>query len=585
MTPPSVALALIPSAPSLAQAAYDGRQIIATWQWPGGATGANVKTGYHLVLTTDTSLPLPSALIPAADMAIAVAASATVAPTSVNGPYGPRFALPTGQPTITSVDYDGNSAEVGWTRVMRATGYIISVVTASATDPVAHRTAAAGATRTRFAVAITDTSKSYNVVVQAVVNESSGPCSGAVALFQPGFYFSTTPELPCLFLAPTLALAPAAMTAYLPDIGPVIGLPIAPQHDSDPAPFTLAANLDAATKLAFPYTLTIANLALAFTPSRADLAGLYGTLLTTAANNGATPWGIFQLQQVIARLMPQTFAETLFYSYGMLSTDQYADLRPGMILRVAFSEFDLVGSNKPPAWAVGYAGGAVVDYEVGDYHDPLAAGGWLVGFDAFLGWLTAAGTITIPQPTTENPPPIGAAFRESGAADAADLFFSTFRQPFYRLFFPANLQATTPAAEALTANQFTIAAASTYAAITSATTAPTADVAVAYFRGRAVLKLCIRVIINGVEEIVPVGTTVGNLLDRVARRPPRAAIALRGFSLERPLGPAVLDPALYDVSASYRVRFDWKTLATFDGQRDALSLPLLHGDRVTIGLQ
>src|SRR6185437_14897813 len=108
------------------------------------------------------------------------------------------------------------------------------------------------------------------------------------------------------------------------------------------------------------------------------------------------------------------------------------------------------------------------------------------------------------------------------------------------------------------------AAAAKWHEIDAATAAPGGGVHVAYFRGRAVLRACIRVEVDGAGHVVPVGTTVGNLLDRVARRPPPAPLALRGVRLYRapaPVllpGPAVLGSDLgYDAAAMSRVRLDW----------------------------
>ena len=174
---------------------------------------------------------------------------------------------------------------------------------------------------------------------------------------------------------------------------------------------------------------------------------------------------------------------------------------------------------------------------------------------------------------------------ESGATEAADLFFPDFRQPFYRLFFPPSLQETTPPAQPLTAQQFTLAAAGTWPAISSANPwpSPAQGVKVAYFRGRAVVKLAIRVVVNGVEEVVPIGTTVGNVLDRLGRRPPSTSVGLRGVTLERSLGPAVFNPNVpYDAGDGLRVRLDWDQLLVFGAPYDATSLPHLHGDRLTI---
>jgi hypothetical protein len=525
--------------------------------------------------STATRLVLPHPLMPGADLAAAVAPA--------GGPYGPQFQLPTAQPAVARVEFNGSSLLVEWTPAPGATGYVVSVLAAGATTPTAQARTGPGEAQARFPVTA-DTAKTYTVVVQAAVNGNAGPPSTPRNIFEAGFFVGTPNGVLCLFPASTLALQPAPSTVYLPNIGALTGLPIAPKKEDAPtAPFTLEANADPASQATYPYKLTIANDACIFTADvvRADLQNLYRKLLTLAEKAGATPWGVMTLQQVIARLMPQTFAETLYYSYGF-STAGSIDLRPGAILRVAFSDYQQISGTTPPNWAIGYGGSAVIDYEICDFIDD-AGQAWLVGFDAFLAKLAAAGLLSADAPETLQPPPIGPAFAESGGAEAADFLFPAFRQPFYRLFIPPKLQKANPPSEPKTAAQFAIAAAGAFGDLDTATTSPTATVAVAYFRGRAVLKVGIRVIVNGVEQVVPVGTTVGNLLDRLACRPPSAAIELRGVTLERPLGPAVLDPGIpFDAGSRYAVHLSWKSLATLAPPRDGLCLPLLHGDRLTI---
>jgi hypothetical protein len=429
----------------------------------------------------------------------------------------------------------------------------------------------------RLAVRLPDTTSAWQLAVQPLLGASSGPAA-RVPLFTPGLYLRADGQ-PRLFRAATPALQPQPLSAYLPQIGPLSGLPL-PDTPSD-APLRIVANDDPASRASFPYRLAIDGAALDFSggePIRAAVWGASETLLARAEANGATPWGIVQLQQAISRLLPQTFAETLLYAYGLSPTTGTADLRPGMVLRVAAGDFELMPSNRPPAWAQGYAGGAVADYEIADYLDATprpADAPWLLGFDAYLSWLCANGALTVPPPQLDST-------LQSGAADAADLYWPLFRQPFYRLFTPVELQSATPPAVAQTRQQFTLAAAATHRLISGAGPVSSPGVAVAYFRGRAVVRLLIGVVVDGETRLVPIGTTVGNLLDRLARRPPRATTALRGLALERGNGPVVLDPSRYAAGDGLPVALAYGGLATFD-RRDALSLPLLHGDRLTLG--
>lgn len=587
-------------APALGAAVFDGATLTATVTAPGG--GAPAPDRYEVELLRDgvavqrATLPPPASGRP---LTLTVAATVErgggalqLAVRAASGvAVGPAATAPAllATPAIDHVDYDGLTVRVAWQGVAGASGYHASVVAAGQSRPAAQDDAGADARALRFPVNLPDTTSDWQVAVHARVGDAGGGPAASAPLFSRGLYLRTDGQ-PRLFHAGSLARVPVALTAYLPEIGPLTRLPI-PDPLPPPAtpPFAIVANVDPRSRTAFPYCLQIAGAALDFSSGaaiRADVRSAYDALLTLAEQRGATPWGIVQLQQVIARLLPQTFAETLLYAYGLTPSGASADLRPGLVLRVASAAFDLMPSNRPPAWSSGYAAGATADYEIGDYLDAApqpANATWLLGFDAFLSWLTANGALTVPSPQSGSGGVASAAdFAQSGAADAADLYYPSFRQPFYRLFVPSQLQAATPPAVALTARQFTLAAAATHALIAGAGPAPSPGVAVAYFRGRTVVKLAVRVVVDGEQQLVPVGTTVGNVLDRFGRRPPRAATALRGLRLERSLGPAVLDPAAYDAGASAPVRLDFDGLATFD-RRDALSLPLLHGDRLTLG--
>jgi hypothetical protein len=203
--------------------------------------------------------------------------------------------------------------------------------------------------------------------------------------------------------------------------------------------------------------------------------------------------------------------------------------------------------------------------------------------DSFVAMLTASGAMAISPPAT-----IPATGASAGVADAADLFFPRFPNPFYRLFFPGQLENPTGAGSTSTAANFALASAANFTALSSSTPSPGATTPVAYFRGRAVLRLMIRIRVNGVEVVVPLGTTVGNVLDRYGVRPPATKIQLTGVTLERASGPglAVLGPSppppplTYDSATRRRVRLDWSTMATYGGPADATNLPLLHGDRM-----
>ena len=580
---PGASVPLLGTAPTITRALTDPVAGTSTLTWAAltGVTGYVVQryvggqpTGQPIEVTSATcSLPAPAVN---ADQAVTVSAYTDNAGVRVTGPSSPLFPLPTTQPAILGVDFNGTTAAVSWHPAAGATGYVVSVLQSGATQPIAQAAVGASVSRAVVAVTIADKTKACTVVVQAQADASSGPPSAPEPLFSPGLFLSTDPasvKAPYLYPGRTLELAPADTTIHLPDLGlgsPVRNLPLTE------GAFTLAASANAT----FPYTVTIPGTSAAWTfgpaPIREQLQADWVGFLTAAEAAGVVPWGIAALQQAVSRAMPQTFQETLYYAYGLDTVAGHADLRPGMVLRVAFGDYVNVGGTPTSPWLDGYTGGPVVDYEVGSY---LGSGGWRVGFDAFVAQLVAAGALVVTAPQSAPSQQAGA-----GVADSADLFYPGFLQPFFRLFFPSVLASPTGIGSVVVPSGFALAAAPTFAALTTTVNYPAAGNTVAYFRGRSVVKLCVRISVNGVDEVVPIGTTVGNLLERYAQRPPGAAVGLDGLVLERAAGPVVPDAtARFEVGRTRRVRFDWGNQAVYGPAREALSLPLLHGDRLTIG--
>ncbi len=208
-----------------------------------------------------------------------------------------------------------------WTPVAGATGHRVAVVADGRAEPLAQADAPAGADALRLAVRLPDTTSAWQLAVQPLLGASSRPPAHA-PLFAPGLYLRSDGQ-PRVFRAATPALQPQATSAYLPEIGPLTSLPL-PDAPAD-APLRIVANDDGASRAAFPYRLAIGGAALDFSsgePIRAAVWSASETLLARAEAAGATPWGIVQLQQAISRLLPQTFAETLLYAYGLSPSDR-----------------------------------------------------------------------------------------------------------------------------------------------------------------------------------------------------------------------------------------------------------------------
>jgi len=570
-----------------------------SWAALAGAPGyrLGLPGGQQLDLTTTSTTLTPAQLANGGHPALVTLRSAgVVSGCTLIGPASAPFALATTPVPELLVDYDGATLSARWSAVAESQSYRVSVLkTVSGTTSVDQAfTSTSGVLEQSWAYVPASPDAALQVVVQAnqpVLGASNiGPSGRARVLYQSAFIPSTaaaSTSFPHLLPAQALGTAlngsaPASdLTLYLPQIGKtgsLSGLPITQ------GPFTLAA----ASGNSYPYSLAIASSGadspwtFDTQPVRSGLLLAYVAFLQALETAGAAAWGIIAVQDALARVMPQTFEESLYYGFG-LSFPSIAtgvtlgsvDLRPGMILRVAASPFQTISSSSSDLkWSNGYVAGPTVDYAVGQFVD--SSGVISTGWDSFIGQLVSGGALSV------NPPPSHATTQQmGGVADAADLYFPTFITPFYRLFSPSSLASASDPAVTTTTNNFTLAAAASFTALNSASNVPGGTVPVAFFRGRAVPKACLRVTLDGTPLVVPVGTTVANLLAQAGRMPVPAALPVNGVRVLRGLGAAVLDPTAALGTAAWPLRLDWTGLGNYAPGWTPLSLPLLPGDAVT----
>lgn len=593
------ALNVLVKAPSMTKALTDPFTALATLTWStvAGATGYRVRIGDAVYSSTTNSLDLQEKL--SADAAIAATITATILENncSITGPASAQYPLPTGVPELTDLSCDGVSITASWTPVPNASAYRILLTQGTTLTDSNQVPATNGTSDVSVALPTAlDATKTYSVKVQACFPDGSsftGPGSDSLPLFSPGFFLSTAKastaypySYPATMLSTVSAttLVGETIALYVPQIataGSLTGLPFTK------GAFTLAANTAPA---AYPYKLTIASGGDAWsfgaTPVRTALQKSYLEFLLAVEKAGAAPWGVLMLQEAIARILPSTFQESLYYAYGMNFSSEYydpipalipgsVDLRPGMILRVAADVYRTVPGTQQPILDNGYSAMAFQDYEIGSHQD---SNGFRIGFGAFITELVANNCLSVTPPYSPGGNLV------SGVADGADLYYPGFAGgPFFRLFVPSALPPANDLVSTESPDNFCIASASTFDVLTMTTNAvQNLNVPPAVFRGRSVVRVCIRVSLDGASVVVPVGTTVRNLLEGAGRTPAIAPAHLNGLRLERALGPVVTDPnAPLNVASSYPVRFDWKTSGAYGAGWNGLSLPLLPGDRVS----
>jgi hypothetical protein len=580
-------------------------QCTMTWTGPASATSYRLDFGNGIVTQESSTYNFNEALPDGVDLTVAITPLATPTGQSIIGPTTVHR-LPTLRASVTQVSFSASamSATGSWDALPGATGYRVALMASAGgtLTEIANTTVAAGVTQATLAFpsgyTLVSTTQ-YQFLVQGVWGGDRGLQANQPSIFTEGFYLSSSAAAtapPFVYPATLITTATAAnnamtgepLTLYLPDIG--AGTPLTTPLPSQGA-FALTANTDVARNNAvYPYILTISNTVTSnnpwtFAPAQAIRTGLASdvqTFLKNVETAGAVPWGIVLLQQVLARALPQTFAEQLYYNFGLNFpgagvSQGYVDLRPGMLLRVVPNPYQTVPGQTQGSWLSGYVGSASIDYPIGSLLS--ANGAWSAGFDSFIGQLVNNGALSV-NPPSANP----STGQEQGVAEAADLYFPAFNQSFYRLFVPNALLSPSGQGSIKASDNFVLAAAASFTGISGATSAPSTNVNVAYFRGRAVLKACLQVSLDGVAHVVPVGTTLGNLLEQRGRLMPAVPMPLTGVQIERGLGGIVLDPNKPAQPASAPIQLNWQAAASavYGPGWGAASLPLLPGDCITL---
>jgi hypothetical protein len=368
---------------------------------------------------------------------------------------------------------------------------------------------------------------------------------------------------------------------YLPELGAAPGALGTVAIES--APF----KIEPSGLPALPYKLTIAASATAWTFNTASIRPLlqqaYVAFLKNIENPpgqtpppGATPYGIALVQAAIACALPQTFAEQLYYNFGFSTTSGsgagYIDLRPGMILRVTASDYISI-QGSVPTWINGYGPSASIDFEIGSYN---AGANWRTGFNAFLSTLSSLGALAVSTPA------LSTGYTQAGLAGAIDLYYTQFLQPFYRLYVPSTINTAWGTGTNSTQSNFTLVAAAKYGELQSTTVNPSTN-PTAYFRGRTTVQVMIKVMVNGMERLVPVGTTLGNLLEQLNMRLAASSGLFNNLRVYRSVIGAITNPApASSIGPLLELRVDWNGLSSYalGNGLSAMSAPLLPGDQV-----
>jgi hypothetical protein len=572
--PASVALALISEAVAVTgiafpaaggdvtvtlSAAGQGEDGYALELWKNGTLSQSLTSG-----TTAVTVPASALTDPAS---YAVRGRATRSGASVKGPWSAFTPLGDIAPAGLAIAYDGATASLSWRAVDGASAYLVTGIPGS--NGVL-------TTAPELSVAIAYASdQNPTLSVQAITGVTTGPATSA-PVFAAGLYPTFAQDTAAAIIPAT---APA-MTAYQITIGlpQLFTTPPATADLPAVAPFAIVEGT-----APYTYALTIAGdpeaLPWTFTAEavRQPLVTAWNSFLTALETATATPLAIQTVQAAIARAMPQTFAETLLFGYSFDPVNGHVDLLPGMVLRAEFEAYTTMPAGSPDqAYLNGFVTSGVARWQVGRI---VKNGVTCTVLDEFVGLVTSQGGTTVPRPLPTNR-------KVAGAGGLIDTGWSTMQQPLLRLVypqaFPSCAQPGTPYPELnavlLAASKLSDLEAATEAAHNGSDAS--ARAAVLYFRGRTTLVAEIRILVNGVEQLVPLGTTLGDVLATRAQEPATVGLPLTGIRLTRGTGPSPAGtPASYNAGGGQPLRVDWAPAAN----AAMTALPLMAGDRIEIG--
>ncbi len=280
------------------------------------------------------------------------------------------------------------------------------------------------------------------------------------------------------------------------------------------------------------------------------------------------------LRALLAARIPATYAESLYFSYGVFSQANpprgYFDVRPGMRLAVEFEERQYVPPTAGTGLFSGFVGGATASADVISRGGP--SGTPQLGLDAFFS------VVRLPP----IPPAAG------GAGGIIDLVSATAGLRHLRVCYPAqSFPGADEGGRAGPASNVTLLGAPDLATLASATNAYYSSGAaganlIGWFRGRTVIRACVPLLVNGSQlRYVPVGSTLRHLLEQFWVVPRLTGIVAGGASPDpvnylRPT-PGVGLSQLYGDEA-----YSQLTLAGGDGidstGADVMDFPVLAGD-------
>lgn len=415
--------------------------------------------------------------------------------------------------------------------------------------------------------------------------------AAATAAVSQGYNFSvpTSGQAPYVYYVGTSAPAspPFTVTFSLPN--PFTTAPSAPITAD---PFSLQPTVSSDNQPGLPYKLVCSSTSSVWTfdasPVRQGIHDALIAFLVAVENADGShgtqvpkPGAVNLVRQFLAQVVPQTFAETLLFRYGLDPSSRSVDLLPGNRLRLEFQAHQALDPEQDPLNGFVGSGRAYVDIGV----TVSSTGTPQVALGTFLPLF----------------PTMSVTAASGGAGGAVDLTAAALLQPYARLLYPSSYPSSDSTGATGIQSNPTILVAPTYAGlvaatndyVTSGTVAPPATAT--FFRGRVVAVPEVPVFVQGVLHHVPLGTTIRQLLSGFGPVPymdggGKVSVPSQFYTRQHTVFLGSQTPPswqfLTQSSATPPVNLGTQSggYACYSPTSDSFDLPVLGGDSVSLPL-
>lgn len=233
----------------------------------------------------------------------------------------------------------------------------------------------------------------------------------------------------------------------------------------------------------------------------------YNSFCSTLTDKMVTIKGLYLLQDTIARSGNLLLTDLLYYHSGVDSSNRCSDLRPGFTLEVETANYMPTYEIDKQDGAPGFVGTHTAHYKILTREADTDI---RLEFNSFIDQYAEYFDVAKEQDSNV-----------ITAGNVLDFFVSDYRKPLYRIVYPQGFQASDVEQTHYPSDNILLIGADSYSQLGDYTESiknmpvfsENSNIPVLMFRGRSAVTLMVSIWVNGDAKLVPVGTTLGGVLE------------------------------------------------------------------------